>query len=73
MSLDNEFGIYAPVNKIMHELVDTDPKQPKYRGNVLYVSEENGDLIIKGEANEPEALGYAVLKKYPTLKVRIEA
>ena len=73
MSLDNEFGIYAPVNKIMHELVGTDPKHPKYFGNVLYAFVENGDLIIKGEANEPEALGYAVLKKYPTLKVRIEA
>ena len=73
MSLDNEFGIYAPINKIMHELVDTDPKQPKYRGNALYVSEENGDLIIKGEANEPEMLGYAVLKRYPTLQVLIEA
>lgn len=73
MSLDNEFGIYAPVNKIMHELVGTDPKQPEYRGNVLYVSEENGDLIIKGEANDPEMLGYAILKKYPTLQVLIEA
>ena len=73
MSLDNEFGIYAPINKIMHELVGTDPKQPEYRGNVLYVSEENGNLIIKGEANEPEMLGYAVLKKYPTLQVHIEA
>ena len=73
MSLDNEFGIYAPVNKIMHELVGTDPKQPEYRGNVLYVSEENGNLIIKGEANEPEMLGYAILKKHPTLQVLIEA
>ena len=73
MSLDNEFGIYAPINKIMHELVGTDPKQPEYRGNVLYVSEENGNLIIKGEANDPEMLGYAVLKKYPTLQVHIEA
>ena len=73
MSLDNEFGIYAPVNKIMHELVGTDPKQPEYRGNVLYASEENGSLIIKGEANEPEMLGYAVLKRYPTLQVLIEA
>ena len=73
MSLDNEFGIYAPINNIMHELVGTDPKQPKYRGNVLYVSEEDCALIIKGEANEPEVLGYAVLKKYPALKVLIEA
>ena len=71
--LDNEFGIYAPVNEIMHELVGTDPKQPKYFGNVLYTSVENGDLIIKGEANEPEMLGYAVLKRYPTLQVLIEA
>ena len=73
MSLDNEFGIYAPVNKIMHELVGTDTKQPEYRGNVLYASEENGSLIIKGEANEPEMLGYAILKKHPTLQVHIEA
>lgn len=73
MSLDNEFGIYAPVNEIMHELVGTDPKQPKYFGNVLYTSVDNGDLIIKGEANEPEVLGYAILKRYPTLQVRIEA
>lgn len=73
MSLDNEFGIYAPINKIMHELVGTDPKQPEYRGNVLYVSEENGNLIIKGEANDPEMLGYAILKKHPTLQVHIEA
>ena len=72
-SLDNEFGIYAPVNEIMHELVGTDIKQPKYFGNVLYTSVENGDLIIKGEANEPEMLGYAVLKRYPTLQVLIEA
>ena len=73
MSLDNEFGIYAPVNNIMHELVGTDPKQPEYRGNVLYASEENGTLIIKGEANEPDMLGYAILKIHPTLQVRIEA
>ena len=73
MSLDNEFGIYAPINKIMHKLVGTDPKQPEYRGNVLYISEENGNLIIKGEANDPEMLGYAVLKRYPTLQVHIEA
>ena len=73
MSLDNEFGIYAPVNEIMHELVGTDPKQPEYRGNVLYTSQENCDLIIKGEAHDPEVLGYAILKRYPTLKVIIEA
>ena len=73
MSLDNEFGIYAPINKIMHELIGTDPKLPEYRGNVLYVSEENGNLIIKGEANDPEVLGYAILKKHPELKVYIEA
>ena len=72
-SLDNEFGIYAPVNEIMHELVGTDPKQPKYFGNVLYAFVEKGDLVIKGEANEPEMLGYAVLKRYPTLQVLIEA
>ena len=71
--LDNEFGFYTPINKIMYELVGADIKQPKYFGNVLYALVENGDLIIKGEANEPEVLGYAVLKRYPTLQVLIEA
>lgn len=72
-SLDNEFGFYAPTNEIMHELVGTDHNQPKYRGNVLYVSEDNYNLIVEGEANEPEMLGYAALKKYPNLQVYIEA
>jgi hypothetical protein len=73
MSLDNEFGFYAPIQEIMHKLVGTDPNQPKYLGNVLYMSEENGNLIVEGEANEPEMLGYAILKRYPTLQVIIEA
>ena len=72
MPLDNEFGFYAPINKIMHELVGTAPKEPKYRGNVLYASEENGDLIVEGEANEADVLGYAILKKYPTLQIKLE-
>lgn len=71
-TLDNEFGFYAPINNIMHELVGTDPKQPKYFGNVLYVSGENCNLIIEGEANEPEALGYAIVKKYPGIKILVE-
>lgn len=72
MSLDNELGIYAPTNDIMHELVGTDPKEPKYRGNVLYISEENENLIVEGEANETDMLGYAILKKYPDLRIRLE-
>ena len=71
-TLDNEFGFYAPINNIMHELVGTDPKQPKYFGNVLYVSGENCNLIIEGEANEPEMLGYAIVKRYPGMKVLVE-
>ena len=71
-ALDNEFGFYAPINNIMHELVGTDPKQPKYFGNVLYVSGENSNLIIEGEANEPEMLGYAIVKRYPGMKILVE-
>ena len=71
-SLDNEFGFYAPINNIMHELVGTDPKQPKYFGNVLYVSQEKESLVVKGEANTPEALGYAIVKRYPGMKILVE-
>ena len=71
-ALDNEFGFYAPTNRIMHELVDTDIEEPKYRGNILYLHEEDNCIIVKGEANEPETFGYAIKKKYPALEVFIE-
>ena len=70
--LDNEFGFYAPTNRIMHELVGTDIEEPKYRGNILYLHEEDNYIIAKGEANEPETFGYAIKKKYPALEVFIE-
>ena len=70
--LDNEFGFYAPTNRIMHELVGTDIEEPKYRGNILYLHEEDNCIIAKGEANEPETFGYAIKKKYPALEVFIE-
>jgi hypothetical protein len=67
----NELGIYAPTNKIMHELVGTDPAE--YKGNILFVNEEGGNLVIKAEMNTTATpLKYALLKRYPHLEVDIE-
>ena len=67
----NESGIYAPTNKIMHELVGTDLAE--YKGNILFVNEEGGNLVIKAEMNTTATpLKYALLKRYPHLEVDIE-
>ena len=67
----NELGIYAPTNKIMHEFVGTDLAE--YKGNILFVNEEGGNLVIKAEMNTTAIpLKYALLKRYPHLEVDIE-
>ena len=67
----NELGIYAPTNKIMHELVGTDLAE--YKGNILFVNEEGGNLVIDAEMNiSATPLKYAILKKYPQLEVDVE-
>ena len=67
----NELGIYAPTNKIMHELVGTDPAE--YKGNILFVNVEGGNLVIDAEMNTTATpLKYALLKRYPHLEVDIE-
>ena len=67
----NESGIYAPTNKIMHELVGTDLAE--YMGNILFVNVEDGNLVIDAEMNfSATPLKYALLKRYPHLEVDIE-
>ena len=67
----NELGIYAPTNKIMHELVGTDPAE--YKGNILFVNEENGNLVITAEMNlTATPLKYAIQKRYQQLEVDVE-
>ena len=67
----NELGIYAPTNKIMHELIGTDLAE--YKGNILFVNVEDGNLVIDAEMNiSATPLKYALLKRYPHLEVDIE-
>ena len=55
----------------MHELVGTDLAE--YKGNILFVNEEGGNLVIKAEMNTTAIpLKYALLKRYPHLEVDIE-
>lgn len=67
----NELGIYAPTNKIMHELIGTDLAE--YKGNILFVNVEDGNLVIDAEMNiSATPLKYALLKRFPHLEVEIE-
>ena len=68
---DNEFGIYAPINKLMNLFVGSNLKY--YKGNVLFVNEEDGALIITVEMNNSSyPFKYAIERRYPTLEVMVD-
>lgn len=71
--VDNELGLYAPINIFMYYLVGTDPKRYDYCGNLLRVEEKNGALLLKIETERGQnALAYALKAKFPELEVEIE-
>ncbi len=68
---DNEFGIYVPINKLMNLFVGSNLKY--YKGNVLFVNEEDGALIITVEMNNSSyPFKYAIERRYPTLEVMVD-
>ena len=71
--VENEFGLYVPINIFMHYLVGTDPKREEYCGNLLRVDEKDDALLLRIETERGEtALAYALVAKYPGLEVEIE-
>ena len=71
--VDNELGLYAPINIFMYYLVGTDPKRHDYCGNLLRVEEKNGALLLKIETERGQnAFAYALKAKFPELEVEIE-
>ncbi len=71
--VDNELGLYAPINIFMYYLVGTDPKRYDYCGNLLSVEEKAGALLLKIETERGQnALAYALKAKFPELEVEIE-
>ncbi len=71
--VDNELGLYAPINIFMYYLVGTDPKRYDYCGNLLSVEEKDGALLLKIETERGQnAFAYALKAKFPELEVEIE-
>ena len=71
--VENELGLYVPINIFMHYLVGTDPKREYYCGNLLRVDEQDGALLLRIETERGEtALAYALVAKFPGLEVEIE-
>ena len=71
--VENELGLYVPINIFMHYLVGTDPKREYYCGNILRVDEQDGALLLRIETERGEtALAYALVAKFPGLEVEIE-
>ncbi len=69
---DNELGLYIPKPIILNRLVGIDASAPKYRGNLLFMDEEeNGALTLVVEANEAEAFAYALEQKYPAIEAEL--
>ena len=71
--VENELGLYVPINIFMYYLVGTDPKRHDYCGNLLRVEEKNGALLLKIETERGQnAFDYALKAKFPKLEVEIE-
>ena len=71
--VDNELGLYVPINIFMYYLVGTDPKRHDYCGNLLRVEEKNGALLLKIETERGQnAFAYALKAKFPELEVEIQ-
>jgi hypothetical protein len=71
--VDNELGLYAPINIFMYYLVGTDPKRYDYCGNLLRVEEKADALVLKIETERGQnAFAYALKAKFPELEVEIE-
>lgn len=71
--VENELGLYVPINIFMHYLVGTDPKRYDYCGNLLSVEEKDGALLLRIETERGEtAFSYALVAKFPELEVEIE-
>ena len=71
--VDNELGLYAPINIFMYYLVGTDPKRYDYCGNLLSVEEKAGALLLKIETERGQnAFAYALKAKFPEFEVEIE-
>ena len=71
--VENELGLYVPINIFMYYLVGTDPKRYDYCGNLLRVEEKNGALLLKIETERGQnAFDYALKAKFPKLEVEIE-
>ena len=71
--VENELGLYVPINIFMHYLVGTDPKSEDYCGNLLRVDEQDGALLLKIETERGQnVFAYALKAKFPELEVEIE-
>ena len=71
--VENEFGLYVPINIFMHYLVGTDPKREDYCGNLLRVDEQDGALLLRIETERGQnAFAYALKTKFPEVEVEIE-
>lgn len=71
--VENELGLYVPINIFMYYLVGTDPKRYDYCGNLLSAEEKDGALLLKFETERGQnAFAYALKAKFPELEVEIE-
>ncbi len=72
--VENELGLYVPINIFMYYLVGTDPKRYDYCGNLLSAEEKDGALLLKFETERGQNafFAYALKAKFPELEVVIE-
>ena len=66
---NNEFGLYIPLEYLMHSLVGS----KYYRGNVIKMRRESPEsLFLHTESDSGEPLEYALLKAFPDVGIEVE-
>lgn len=66
---DNELGLFVPMEVLMDELVGS----KYYEGNLLFMNTDDPErIVLRVEANDLKPLRYALLQKFPSLKLRLK-
>jgi hypothetical protein len=60
------------VNGIINRLIDNDERRHEYKGNILHVDEDGGNIVVTAELPDAFPLRAAIQHRYPGLEIEVE-
>ena len=70
--VNDPHGIYSRVNGIINRLIDNDERRHEYKGNILHVDEDGGNIVVTAELPDAFPLRAAIQHRYPGLEIEVE-